>query len=351
MVIAIVLSAVSSVINLYAFVCVYNVAKEIIQSLGNISSLDQTYMVDMGWRAVFLILVSFGLYGLSLLFSHITAFNTVAKLRIQIVRHVGNLPLGYHTTNPSGKQRKIIEKNSDNLETLIAHQIPDFAGAVALPIAFLVFMFVYDWRLSLICLIPILVGFGILYYMLKDESESFAKHYQKSAEDISNSVTEYVRGIAVVKVFGQTANSFRRYKAAVKEYGDYLLKYALSMQNTDSAYHAAINGIFFFLIPGGIILFNAGSNPEKVVLSFLFFSVLIPTVVTFLARIMNSSSNLMLSKASLDAIDQILKEKPLPETKKPQSPRGYDISLDHVSFSYGETAGKALDDILSLIHI
>lgn len=345
MVIAIILSAVSSVINLYAFVCVYNVAKEIVQSLGNIHSLDQTYMVDMGWRAVFLILTSFGLYGMALLFSHITAFNTVAKLRIQIVRHIGNLPLGYHTTNPSGKQRKIIEKNSDNLETLIAHQIPDFAGAVALPVAFLVFMFVYDWRLSLICLIPILVGFGILYYMLKDESEGFAKQYQKSAEDISNAVTEYVRGIAVVKVFRQTANSFQRYKAAVKEYGDYLLKYALSMQNTDSAYHAAINGIFFFLIPGGIILFNAGSNPEKTVLSFLFFAVLIPTVVTILARIMNSSSNLMISQASLDTIDQILREKPLPETKTPQLPKGYDISLDHVSFSYEDAAGKALDDV------
>ena len=345
MVIAIILSAVSSVINLYAFVCVYNVAKEIVQSLGNIHSLDQTYMVDMGWRAVFLILTSFGLYGMALLFSHITAFNTVAKLRIQIVRHIGNLPLGYHTTNPSGKQRKIIEKNSDNLETLIAHQIPDFAGAVALPVAFLVFMFVYDWRLSLICLIPILVGFGILYYMLKDESEGFAKQYQKSAEDISNAVTEYVRGIAVVKVFRKTANSFQRYKAAVKEYGDYLLKYALSMQNTDSAYHAAINGIFFFLIPGGIILFNAGSNPEKTVLSFLFFAVLIPTVVTILARIMNSSSNLMISQASLDAIDQILREKPLPETKTPQLPKGYDISLDHVSFSYEDAAGKALDDV------
>ena len=345
MVIAIILSAVSSVINLYAFVCVYNVAKEIVQSLGNIHSLDQTYMVDMGWRAVFLILTSFGLYAMALLFSHITAFNTVAKLRIQIVRHIGNLPLGYHTTNPSGKQRKIIEKNSDNLETLIAHQIPDFAGAVALPVAFLVFMFVYDWRLSLICLIPILVGFGILYYMLKDESEGFAKQYQKSAEDISNAITEYVRGIAVVKVFRQTANSFQRYKAAVKEYGDYLLKYALSMQNTESAYHAAINGIFFFLIPGGIILFNAGSNPEKTVLSFLFFAVLIPTVATILARIMNSSSNLMISQASLDAIDQILREKPLPETKTSQLPKGYDISLDHVSFSYEDAAGKALDDV------
>ena len=343
--IAIVLSAVSSVINLYAFVCVYNVAKEIVQSLGNISSLNQAYMVDMGWRAVSLILISFGLYGMALLFSHITAFNTVAKLRIQIVRHIGNLPLGYHTTNPSGKQRKIIEKNSDNLETLIAHQIPDFAGAVALPVAFLAFMFVYDWRLSFICLIPILIGFGILYYMLKDESEGFVKQYQKSAEDISNAVTEYVRGIAVVKVFQQTANSFQRYKAAVKEYGDYLLKYALSMQNTDSAYHAAINGIFFFLIPGGIILFNASYNPEKTVLSFLFFSVLIPTVVTILARIMNSSSNLMISQASLDAIDQILKEKPLPETKTSQLPTGYGISLDHVSFSYEDAAGKALDDV------
>lgn len=345
MAISIALSAASSVINLYALVFVYNVAKEIVRSLGDTHSLDQAYMVDMGWYAVSLILMAFGIYGTALLFSHITAFNMVAKLRIQIVRHIGNLPLGYHMTNPSGKQRKIIEKNSDNLETLIAHQIPDFAGAVALPIAFLAFMFAYDWRLSLICLIPILIGFGILFYMLKDESEGFAKQYQKSAEDISNAVTEYIRGIAVVKVFGQTAYSFQRYKAAVKEYGDYLLKYALSMQNTDSAYHAAINGIFFFLIPGGIILFNAGGNPEKTVLSFLLFSVLIPTVVTILARIMNSSSNLMLSKASLDAINQVLKEKPLPETKTPRLPAGYDISLDHVSFSYEEAAGKALDDV------
>ena len=175
MIISIILSAVSAVINLYAFVCVYNVMKEIVQSLGDIHSLDQAYMVNMGWRAVYFILTSFGMYGMALLFSHITAFNTVARLRIRLVRHVGRLPLGYHTQNPSGKLRKIIEKNSDNLETLIAHQIPDFAGAVALPIAFLFFMFIYDWRLSLICLIPILIGFGILVYMLKDESEGFAK--------------------------------------------------------------------------------------------------------------------------------------------------------------------------------
>lgn len=345
MVLSIILSVAAAVLNLSAFICVYHVGREIVGSLGDFAALNQTYLVEMGWQAVFLIASSFGIYGLALLFSHITAFHTVARMRIQLIWHIGSLPLGYHMTNPSGKQRKIIEKNTDNLETLIAHQIPDFAQSAALPVAFLVFMFVYDWRLSLICLIPIAIAFGILASMLKDESEGFVKQYQKSAEDISNAATEYVRGISVVKVFGRTANSFRRYQAAVREYGDYMIKYALSMQNTDSAYNAIINGIFFFLIPGGIILFNFGGDPERMVLSFLFFAVLIPTVVTMLGRIMKSSSNLMISKASLDVIDRMFAEKPLPKETHPLTPDRYDLVLDHVSFAYESGAGKALDDV------
>lgn len=158
MVLSIILAAVAAVLNLSAFVCVYNVGKEIVQSLGDFSKLDQAYMKELGWQAVFLISASFGTYGFSLLFSHITAFNTVAKIRIHLVEHIGQLPLGYHSLNPSGKQRKIIEKNTDNMETLISHQIPDFVQSAVLPVAFLVFMFMYDWRLSLICLLPILIG-------------------------------------------------------------------------------------------------------------------------------------------------------------------------------------------------
>lgn len=257
MALSVILAAGAAMLNLSAYVCVYNVGKEIVQSMGDFSKLDQTHMAELGWQAVFLIAASFGTYGFALLFSHITAFNTVAKIRIGLVQHIGQLPLGYHSGNPSGKQRKIIEKNTDNMETLIAHQIPDFVQSAVLPIAFLVFMFLYDWRLSLICLLPILIGFAVLASMLKGTSEGLAKQYQKSAEDISNAATEYVRGISVVKVFGQTANSFRRYQAAVKEYSDYVIKYSLSMENSDSIYNAVINGIFFFLIPGGIILFNA----------------------------------------------------------------------------------------------
>ena len=309
MTLSIILAAVAAVLNLSAFVCVYNIGKEIVQSLGDFTRLNQTYMKELGWQAVFLISASFGTYGFSLLFSHITAFNTVAKIRIHLVEHIG------------------------------------LVQSAVLPIAFLVFMFRYDWRLSFICLLPILLGFMVLAAMLKGTSEGLAKQYQKSAEDISNAATEYVRGISVVKVFGQTASSFRRYKTAVKEYSDYVIKYAFSMENSDSIYNTVINGIFFFLIPGGIILFNASRNPERMILSFIFFAVLIPAVVTILNRIMKSSSNMMVASSSLDAIEKILAEQSLPQAAVTKQPDSYNITLDHVSFAYEDGAEKALTDV------
>ena len=345
MALSMIMAAFSAVVNLSAFVCVYHVAKEIVQSWGDFSTLNQAYLTELGWQAVFRISMAFGTYGMALLFSHITAFNTVARIRISLIEHIGQLPLGYHSINPSGKLRKIIEKNTDNLETLISHHIPDFVQSAVLPIAFLVFMFLYDWRLSVVCLIPILIGFVLLASMLKGESEGFVQQVQTAGEDIGNAATEYVRGISVVKTFGQTASSFQRYKAAVKEYADFMTKYSFSMENAFSAYNTIINGIFFFLIPGGIILFNLGKDLERTILTFIFFAVLIPLVVTILTKIMHSSSNLMIAEASLVAIDKILSEKPLPTAVRPGTPNGYSIVLDHVSFAYEAGADKALDDV------
>lgn len=345
MALSMIMAAFSAVVNLSAFVCVYHVAKEIVQSWGDFSTLNQAYLTELGWQAVFRISMAFGTYGMALLFSHITAFNTVARIRISLIEHIGQLPLGYHSINPSGKLRKIIEKNTDNLETLISHHIPDFVQSAVLPIAFLAFMFLYDWRLSVVCLIPILIGFILLASMLKGESEGFVQQVQTAGEDIGNAATEYVRGISVVKTFGQTASSFQRYKAAVKEYADFMTKYSFSMENAFSAYNTIINGIFFFLIPGGIILFNLGKDLERTILTFIFFAVLIPFVVTILTKIMHSSSNLMIAEASLVAIDKILSEKPLPTAARPGTPDGYGIVLDHVSFAYEAGADKALDDV------
>ena len=339
-----VFSAFSAVINLKAYLCVYEVAKVLIQSSGDFGALDLAAMKALGMQAVWYVCMGFGIYGMALLCSHISAYNTVARIRTQLIRHLGTLPLGYHILHPSGKQRKIIEKNTDNLEILIAHNIPDYVQSLVLPIAFLVFMFRYDWRLSLICLAPILIGFLLLFSMLKGESSDFIGQVQKSGEDISNAATEYVRGIAVVKTFGQTASSFRRYQRAVKDYADFMTKYSFSMENAFSLYITIVNAVFLFLIPGGIILYNLGGGAEKTIMTFAFFAVLIPLVASILTKLMHSSSNLMLADASFTAIEEMLAEKPLTETKKLPVPQNGEIRLDHVSFQY-EAGVKALDDV------
>lgn len=339
-----VFSAFSAVINLKAYLCVYGVAKVLIQSSGNFGALDLASMKALGMQAVWYVCMGFGTYGMALLCSHISAYNTVARIRMQLIRHLGTLPLGYHILHPSGKQRKIIEKNTDNLETLIAHNIPDYVQSLVLPIAFLVFMFRYDWRLSLICLVPILIGFILLFSMLKGESSGFIEQVQKSGEDISNAATEYVRGIAVVKTFGQTASSFRRYQRAVKDYADFMTKYAFSMENAFSLYTTIVNAVFLFLIPGSIVLYNLGGGAEKTIMTFAFFAVLIPLVASILTKLMHSSSNLMLADASFTAIEEMLAEKPLAETKKLPVPQNGEICLNHVSFQY-EAGVKALDDV------
>lgn len=339
-----VFSAFSAVINLKAYLCVYGVAKVLIQSSGNFGALDLAAMKALGMQAVWYVCMGFGTYGMALLCSHISAYNTVARIRMQLIRHLGTLPLGYHILHPSGKQRKIIEKNTDNLEILIAHNIPDYVQSLVLPIAFLVFMFRYDWRLSLICLVPILIGFILLFSMLKGESSGFIGQVQKSGEDISNAATEYVRGIAVVKTFGQTASSFRRYQRAVKDYADFMTKYAFSMENAFSLYTTIVNAVFLFLIPGGIVLYNLGGGAEKTIMTFAFFAVLIPLVASILTKLMHSSSNLMLADASFTAIEEMLAEKPLEETKKLPVPQNGEICLNHVSFQY-EAGVKALDDV------
>lgn len=339
-----VFSAFSAVINLKAYLCVYGVAKVLIQSSGNFGALDLAAMKALGMQAVWYVCMGFGTYGMALLCSHISAYNTVARIRMQLIRHLGTLPLGYHILHPSGKQRKIIEKNTDNLEILIAHNIPDYVQSLVLPIAFLVFMFRYDWRLSLICLVPILIGFILLFSMLKGESSGFIEQVQKSGEDISNAATEYVRGIAVVKTFGQTASSFRRYQRSVKDYADFMTKYAFSMENAFSLYTTIVNAVFLFLIPGGIVLYNLGGGAEKTIMTFAFFAVLIPLAASILTKLMHSSSNLMLADASFTAIEEMLAEKPLAETKKQPVPQNGEIRLDHVSFQY-EAGVKALDDV------
>lgn len=335
-------SAISGVINIGTYICIYYVAQTLLQNNGTFHTGEAA---KYGWMVFQLASASFGVYGLGLALSHITAFKIMANVRIQLIRHLGKTPLGYHAVNPSGKVRKIIEKNAENTENFVAHQMPDMAQSIVMPIAFLVSMFYFDWRMSLVCLIPIIIGFISLSTMLKTERGDFIKNYQAALGDMGNAGVEYVRGISVVKVFGQTVHSFKRFYKSIMEYQKFAVKYVLSMEKPMSIYITAVNGLFFFLVPAAIILYNFTDSPEKVLLSFVFFIVFMPLVSVILMRIMSASSNMMMATQALDAIEEILEVPVQKKTDTPKTPSGSDIVFHHVSFGYGDGASEAVSDL------
>ncbi len=339
-------SGLGGIISLGPYICIYFVARDLLNAGGDVSLIESGVLTGYGWQAVGLTGLSFLLYGIGLMLSHFTAFSMIANIRIHLVKHLGELPLGYHIGNPSGKLRKIIEKNTESIENFVAHQLPDLVQAIITPIAFLISIFIFDWRLALICLLPIGVGFVILRSMLKGESDGFLEQYQASQADMSNAAVEYVRGISVVKVFGQTVHSFERFYKSIMSYKSFVTQYALSMGKPMSGYITAVHGIFFVLIPAGIVFYEHSVSPRAFILSFIFFVVFTPLVAVLLMKVMYSSSNQMITKQALDTIEAILDEPPMPMASNPQQPRQYDIKFEDVSFQY-EDKGEAVIDHLS----
>jgi ATP-binding cassette subfamily B protein len=345
MVLSWIFSAVGGVLSLGPYICIYFVARELLIAKGDIALLSNKVLTHYGWLAVNATMLSFMFYGIALLFSHLSAFKLMANLRIRIIRRLGELPLGFHAVNPSGKLRKIIEKNAENMENFVAHQLPDTVQAVVMPVAFLASMLYFDWRLSLVCMVPIVVGFLLLGFMLRGSSSGFLEQYQKSLGDMSNAAVEYVRGISVVKVFGQTVYSFKRFHDSIMTYKKFVTEYALSMEKPMSRYIAAVHGIFFVLIPAGIVFYQWSDSKESFILSFVFFMVFTPLVPVLLMRIMYSSSNRMITTQALDTIEGLLNEKPVIQAANPQRPANYDIVFDSVFFKYGKEGPNVIDDL------
>jgi len=344
MLFSVIVAGISAVVNIYAYTHVYRIMEEIISKRGDMGSLDTDLISSCGKDMVFSICAAFGLYGMALLFSHITAFNTASRLKMRLIRHIGTLPGGYHDTNPSGSVRKIIEKNTDVTETLIAHQIPNTAQSVVLPITFVIFMFRYSVLLAVACIIPVIIGFALLMMIMMGNGSDFVRKYQQSSKDMSNAAVEYVRGIPVMKMFGQTADSFSRYKDSVKGFCEYVLKFAISMMTADSSYNTAINSVFYALVPTALIAFNYNDGSAKLVCSFVFFASIIPMEVTILKRIMSNSSETIIVDEAMESLQVILNEKPM-EYKGSETQDSFDIRFENVSFRYAEDLPLALDSV------
>ncbi|GAA0803842.1 ABC transporter ATP-binding protein [Faecalicatena orotica] len=296
-----------------------------------------------GWSAVLFAVISVVVYISALMCSHISAFRVAANIRKELMRHITTLPLGVTEKYGSGKLRRIVNSSSAATETYLAHRLPDKAGAIATPIGLLFLLLAFDWRLGLLSLVPVALGFLIMMKMTGKDMAQRMEQYQNSLSDMSNEAVEYVRGIPVVKTFGQTIFSFKRFKDSIDNYEKWVIAYTKALRLPMMFYTTAINGVFAFLIAGGI-LFTRGGVTNELLLNLIFYIVITPVIGTTLTKIMFMSEDALIVSDAINRIDEVLYEKPLSESPVNNIPSDYSIALEHVTYSYdGEK--KALNDV------
>ena len=326
-----ILSAISALIALVPYYFIWQVMREVLEVAPDFSrAQDLTYN---GWMAVMFAVIAVLVYIAGLMCSHLGAFRIATNLRLQSMNHIVKLPLGFAEHFGSGKLRKIVNESSAATETYLAHQLPDRANALATPCGLLVLLFVFDWRLGLLSLAPVLLGFLIMMAMTGKEMQQKMKEYQNALDDMSNEAVEYVRGIPVVKTFGQTIFSFKKFKDSIDRYKVWVIAYTKQLRTPMMFYTAAINGVFVFLIAGAL-LFTQDQVTTEFLLNLVFYIIITPIISVTLTRIMFQSENAMIVDDALQRIDSVLNLEPLKETAHPMHPKDGSVELEQVHFSY-----------------
>ena len=325
------LSATSAFIALLPFVYIWKTIKEVLDVAPNFSSA--TGLIHNGLMAMILAIISFLVYIGSLICSHLAAFRVATNMRIAVTEHIAKLPLGFTDSFGSGKLRKIVNDSTGATENYLAHQLPDKYVAMATPVGFLVLLFAFDWRLGLLSLVPVLLAFIIIATMTGKRLAEKMKQYNNALENMSNEAVEYVRGIPVVKTFGQSVFSFKKFKRAISEYGKFVISYTKDMRIPMMFYTAAINGVFAFLIAGAL-WFTADGVTNKFLLNLIFYIIITPIISLTLTRIMYMSEDNMIVKDALLRIDSVMSVEPMNESETPKHPVDSSVEFSDVHFSY-----------------
>lgn len=339
------LSAMSALLALVPFWYIWRIIHDILEAFPDISQAGN--ITGCGWSAVGFAVISVIVYIAALMCSHISAFRVASNIRKALMRHIVSLPLGVTEKYGSGKLRRIVNTSSSATETYLAHRLPDKAGAVAAPIGLLFMLLAFDWRLGLLSLIPVALGFLIMMRMTGKNMELKMKEYQNALADMSNEAVEYIRGIPVVKTFGQTIFSFKRFKASIDNYEKWVIEYTKEMRGSMLFYTTAVNAVFAFLIAGGIILTGNGASKE-VLLNLIFYIVVTPVIGTTLTKIMFMSEDSMIVNDAINRIDEVLREKPLSRGREDHVPADASVVLEHVSYSYDGVKNAVSDVSLSI---
>ena len=338
-----VLSAVSALTALVPFIFVWLIVREVIQADGNFAAVQDSLSV-YGWWAVGSALISMLVYFAALMCSHVAAFRVAGNMRKKAMRHIGTLPVGFMNSLGSGRVRRIVNESSGATETYLAHQLPDMVGAFATPVGMIVLLFVFDWRLGLLSLIPTVLGFIIMSKMTGKDMARKMKEYQSALENMNNEAVEYVRGVPVVKTFGQTVFSFKRFKGSIDSYHTWVVAYTKSLMWPMVAFTTAINCVFVPLIIAGLC-FTAGGVDGTFLLNLIFYIIFTPIISVTLMKVMFMSENNMIVSDALQRIDGILAIKPLPEPSAPQKPKDNSVAFEDVTFAYEGADRNAIDGI------
>ena len=326
-----VLSAISALVALVPFLYIWMILRDVLEAAPNYAQA-----VDIpryGWMAVLFAAVSYLIYICALLCSHLAAFRVATNLRLAATAHLAALPLGFTEHFGSGKLRKIIQESTGAAETYLAHQLPDQSGAIATPIGLLALLAIFDWRLGLLSLIPVVLAFAIMSAMTGKRMVEKMQQYGNALAAMSNEAVEYVRGIPVVKTFGQSVFSFKKFKAAIDEYEKWVIAYTKELRIPMLGYTTAINGVFAFLIAGGL-LFTQNGVTSEFLLNLLFYIIITPVISLTLTKIMYMSENKVIVADALQRIDSILTAQPVPESPAPRHPKDSSVTLKDVHFSY-----------------
>ena len=330
-----VLSAISALVALVPFVYIWMIVSDVLNVAPNYS--EATNIVHYGVMAVVFAIAAFLIYIGALMCSHLSAFRVATNLRLAVTEHIAKLPLGFVDSFGSGKLRKIISDSTGATETFLAHQLPDKAGAIATPLGLIVMLFVFDWRLGILSLVPVVLGFVIMSSMTGKVMEEKMRQYNNALANMSNEAVEYVRGIPVVKTFGQSVFSFKKFKGTIDEYEKWVVAYTKELRTPMMLLTAAVNGVFAFLIAGAL-WFTADGVTNEFLLNLIFYIIITPVITLTLTKIMYMSENNMIVADALARIDSVLDAEPVYLSSAHKHPNDASVELNDVHFSYdGET--------------
>lgn len=336
------LSAVNGLLSLVPFVLLWLVVRTLLITKGNLSD---TPLIDYALWAFIISVANVLLYFLALTLSHLAAFRIETNMRRKAMQRLMRAPLGYLDEQNTGRMRKIIDEDSGQTHTFVAHLLPDVASCVVAPIGVIVLLFAVDWQLGAAAMIPLIGAIGIMGYMMNPKNNQFQRLYLDAQEKMGAEAVEYVRGIPVVKVFQQTVFSFKRFYDSIISYRDLVIKCTLVWRTPMSFYILAINAFAFILVPTAIILIGHGGDTTTIIANVILYVVIAPLIASNVMKAMYLSQDLFMANEAVERLEQLTDIAPLSQHDEPKRAEAYDIRFNDVSFRYEGAEKDAVSHI------